>query len=162
VRAMLSLGVVGINLEDSEQKTNAMMDEAEAVQRIKRALDVAKAAGVPNFVVNARSDTFLRGGTLDEAIRRGKLYLGAGATCTYILGGGPQGVTREQVEKMVQNLQGRVNIGLRLPKAGDSDTALTSKDLADIGVARVSVGPQLYLAATEVIKTAASTVFKLD
>jgi 2-methylisocitrate lyase-like PEP mutase family enzyme len=159
VRSMIALGAVGINLEDSGQKTNAMVDEAEAVQRIKRSLAVASAVGVPDFVVNARSDTFLRGGPLEEAIRRGKLYLDAGATSVYILGGGPSGVSREEVEKMVEGLQGKVNIGLRLPKDEDEVKSLSSKDLAELGVSRVSVGPQLYLAAMQAIKTAATTVF---
>src|SRR5436190_502768 len=83
----IALAVVGVNLEDSEQKTHTMMDEAVAVQRIKRALAAAAEVGVPDFVVNARSDSFLRGGSLDESIRRGKLYLGAGATTVYVLNG---------------------------------------------------------------------------
>jgi 2-methylisocitrate lyase-like PEP mutase family enzyme len=162
VRSVIALGVVGINLEDSEQTTQGMMDEAQAIERIKRTLAAAIEAGVPDFVVNARSDTFLRGGTVDESIRRGKLYIEAGATCVYILGGGADGISREEVGKMVEGLQGRVNVGLKLPKSGSQVTSLSSKDFADLGVARISVGPQLYLAAVEAIKTAAATVFKLD
>jgi 2-methylisocitrate lyase-like PEP mutase family enzyme len=162
VRSMIALGVVGVNIEDSEQTTDEMMDEARAVQRIQRALAAASAAGVPDFVVNARSDTFLRGGTLDESIRRGKLYLDAGATCVYILGGGPDGMSREEVGKMVEGLQGRVNIGLRIPKSGTQGASLSTKDLAELGISRVSVGPQLYLAAVEAMKAAAATVFKLE
>ena len=162
VRGMIALGVVGINLEDSDQKSKAVMGEAEAIQRIKLALATAAEAGVPDFVVNARSDTFLRNGTLDEAIRRGKLYLDAGATSVYILGGGPGGLTSEEVKKMVDGLQGRVNVGVRLTKAGDSPSVLSSKDVAQLGVSRVSVGPQLYFAAMDAIKAAAGTVFGVD
>jgi 2-methylisocitrate lyase-like PEP mutase family enzyme len=158
VTQMISLGVVGINLEDSDQKTNAMIDEAVAVSRIKRALAAASKAGVPDFVVNARSDTFLRGGTLEEAIRRGKLYLDAGATSIYILGGGPGGLTREDVKKMVEGLDGKVNVALRVPK-DDGSTILSSKDIADLGAARISIGPQLYSATVEAIKRTAGKVF---
>jgi 2-methylisocitrate lyase-like PEP mutase family enzyme len=159
VKGIIALGVVGINLEDSDQKTSAMMDEAQAVQRIKLALAAAAEVGVPDFVVNARSDTFLRNGTLDESIRRGNLYLEAGATVVYIIGGGPGGLTRQDVEKMVTGLQGRVNVGVRLFKPPGAVTVLNSKDVAELGVARVSVGPQLYVAAMEAIKKAATAVF---
>jgi 2-methylisocitrate lyase-like PEP mutase family enzyme len=161
VRSVLALGVVGINLEDSEQTTQAIMDEAQAVQRIKRALAAASEAGVSDFVVNARADSFLRGGNLDESIRRGKLYLEAGATSVYILGGGPDGISREEVEKMVDGLQGRVNVGLTLPKSGNQVSTLSSRDFAELGVSRISVGPQLYLAAVEAMTKAAATVFNL-
>jgi 2-methylisocitrate lyase-like PEP mutase family enzyme len=161
VQKMIDLGVVGINLEDADQKTHAVMDEAVAVERIKRAVAAAAQAGVPDFVVNARSDSFLRGGTLDESIRRGKLYIDAGATTVYILNGGPGGLSREDVKRMVDGLQGRINVGLRLPKAGAATATLSSKDLADLGVARISVGPQLYFAAMEAIKKAAATVFDI-
>jgi 2-methylisocitrate lyase-like PEP mutase family enzyme len=160
IRSMIEVGVVGINLEDSDQKTLAIMEEEVAVQRVKRAVDAAREAGVDDFVVNARSDTYLRGGTLDEAIRRGKLYLQAGATTIYILGGsGPKGNTAEEVSKMVAELDGKVNIGLRLPKPGMEAGVLTPKDLAALGVARISVGPQIYLAAAEAMKSAAQRVF---
>lgn len=87
VRGMIALGVVGINLEDSDQKTHAILDEVVAVQRIKRALAAAAGVGVPDFVVNARSDSLFRGHPLDEAIRRGKLYLEAGATTVFVVNG---------------------------------------------------------------------------
>jgi len=161
VRGMIALGVVGINLEDSDQKTHAMTDEVVAVQRIKRALAAAAEVGVPDFVVNARSDSFLRGGALDESIRRGKLYLDAGATTIYILNGS-QRLTREDVKKIVDSLQGRVNIALRLPKPDTATDTLSSKDLTDLGVARVSIGPQLYFVAMEATKRAAAKVFEVD
>jgi 2-methylisocitrate lyase-like PEP mutase family enzyme len=159
VRGMIALGVVGINLEDSDQKTHTVMDDAVAVQRIKRALVAAAEVGVPDFVVNARSDSFLRGGTLDESIRRGKLYLDAGATTVYIIGGSRQ-IGREDVKKMVDSLQGRVNVGTILPKPGGSTETLTSKHLADLGVARVSIGPQLYFATMDAAKKVATKVFE--
>jgi len=154
VEAMVGLGVVGINLEDSDRRDGTVMEEGVAVERVRRAVGAAAKAGVPEFVVNARSDTYLKGGTLDEAIRRGRLYLDAGATSIYILGGGPK---RDDVKKMVDALGGMVNLGLRLPKPGVE--SLTTADLTELGVARVSVGPQLYFAAVEALKSAAATVF---
>jgi 2-methylisocitrate lyase-like PEP mutase family enzyme len=157
VKKMIDLGVVGINIEDSDV-ANQMIGEDDAIKRIKRVLATASDAGVPDFVVNARSDTYLRGGTLDEAIRRGKAYIDAGATSIYLLGGGPNGLTRGEVEKMVNGLQGRVNVGLRIPKDGDMNT-LSSKDFGELGISRISIGPQLYMAATEAMKKVANIVF---
>jgi 2-methylisocitrate lyase-like PEP mutase family enzyme len=160
IAALVDLGVVGINLEDADQATAKVMETDAAVDRVRRALAAAAKAGVPDFVVNARSDTWLRGGTLDESIRRGRLYLDAGATTIYVIGGGsPAGNTADEVRRMVEGLDGKVNIGLRLPKPGAEAVPLSSADLAGLGVARISVGPQIYLAAAEAIKTAAQKVF---
>lgn len=160
ITKLIELGVVGINLEDSYQQTGAMMEEAAAVDRVRRAAAAATTAGVQDFVINARSDTYLRGGTLDEAIRRGKLYLEAGATTIYIIGGGgPSGKVSEDVKKMAAGLDGMVNIGMRIPKAGAEAEALTSEQLAELGISRISVGPQIYQAMAEATKAAAQKVF---
>lgn len=61
----------------------------------------------------------------------------------------------------MDDLHGKVNITLASPKPGATDT-LSSKDLADLGVARVSIGPQLYFVAMEAMKKAAARVFEGD
>jgi 2-methylisocitrate lyase-like PEP mutase family enzyme len=155
ITRLVELGVVGISLEDSDG--TSLFDETTAVQRITQALAYAKAAGMPDFVINARSDAWLRGGSLDEAIRRGKLYLSAGATTVFILGRQRTGPSREEVERMVDGLEGKVNIGMRLVEG-----ALGAEELAELGVARVSVGPQIYFAAVEAMKKAAAVVFGLN
>jgi 2-methylisocitrate lyase-like PEP mutase family enzyme len=160
VKAMIDLGVVGINLEDSLRDAT-MMNETTAIERIERALAIAKDVGVPDFVVNARSDSYLKANNLDESIRRGKLYLEAGATCVFIIGPNMQGSTREEVTKMVEGLDGRVNIAMRITKPGQEEGVLAATDLAQIGISRVSVGPQLWLAAAEAIKGAATRVYSL-
>jgi 2-methylisocitrate lyase-like PEP mutase family enzyme len=71
--------VVGINLKDYNNKTK-MYSAEEAVAQVKRALAMTEKLGVPNFVVNARTDVLLTGGFVDEAIARGKAYLAARAT----------------------------------------------------------------------------------
>jgi len=159
ITAMIGLGVAGVNLEDSDQKTLAVFDEDVAVKRVQRALAAAAKAGVPDFVVNARSDTYLRGGSLDDAIRRGKLFLDAGATTVYILNG-KQPMTPEHIKKIVDSLQGKVNIAVRVPKP-DAPSELSSKDLADLGVARISIGPQLYHVGVNAMKMAATKVLEI-
>lgn len=156
VAAVVGLGAVGINLEDTEQASGKLLEEGVAVKRIQTAKAVAETEGLKDFVVNARSDAFLRGGNLDEAIRRGKLYLDAGADCIYIMGPGARECTRDEVARMVRELDGKVNVLLRLPHPGHHPAPeLTAADLVGLGVARASTGPQIFLAAEEAVKAAA-------
>ena len=143
------MGAVGCNLEDFDRVTNKLMPIDVACDRVKLAMTVASKQGIPDFVVNARTDTLLTKGTVEEAIERGKAYLAAGA-CTCFVWGAKRGVSRAEVEKLVQALDGRVNVKMNL-----GANYLTVSDLASIGVARISVGPELYMAAMAAYKSAA-------
>lgn len=165
-------GVVGINLEDSWHttvRTNTALDthptgisgqiipESHAIERIRTIISTAKSLGVPDFVINARSDTFLLGGALDESIRRGKLYLEAGAETVFIFWPPRWEMKRDDVQRVIDELGGKVNVTCRL---GELDKGgLSPKDLAAMGVARVSVGPEVYRAAIAAMKEAAGKVF---
>jgi 2-methylisocitrate lyase-like PEP mutase family enzyme len=146
IEKLLDLGVVGINLEDFHKEMQKMYSAEEAVARVKRALAVAEKRGVPDFVVNARTDVLLKGGLIDEAIARGKAYLAAGATTVFVLGGAVRGITRSEVEQLTRAFDGKLNFGLRIGPG-----QFTVKELADIGVARLSIGPQLQLIGMKVI-----------
>ncbi|KAL2865637.1 isocitrate lyase/PEP mutase family protein [Aspergillus lucknowensis] len=155
VKELISIGVVGINLEDFSRTTNSFYTQSEAADRVRRVLAVANAQGVPDFVVNARSDKLVHGGTLDEVIARGQAYLAAGATTVFVWGGsGRGGVARDEVVKLVEAFEGRLSVILKL--AG----GLTARELADIGVARISVGPALQRAAIERLKETAEKVLE--
>ena len=162
VAGVIGLGAVGINLEDSLPSTGEVVTDAdEAADRIRRAAAAATAAGVEDFVINARADSFFRDGDLDEAIRRSKLYLAAGATTAFIIGHQARECTRAEVQRMVAELDGRVNVILRLPLPDRPTPTLTTRDLAELGVSRVSIGPQLYYAAIAGMQSAANLVFEL-
>jgi len=148
IHELIKLGVVGINIEDSRRVGTSMMSCEEAESRIKRVLSVAAGLGVPDFVVNARSDSFLRPRDLDEAIRRGKRYLDAGATAVYVLGN--PAPNREEIGKLVAAFDGRLNIGLRLQPG-----SFSTSDLGEMGISRISVGPQLHTAAMNAVREAA-------
>jgi len=143
-RFVTEFGAVGINLEDSwhdqEGGEETVMTEDEAVKRVETVVKAVKELGVEDFVVNARADTFLKGGSLEESIRRAKRYLEAGATTAFIFWPRGEEVKTEDLQRVVDELHGMVNIGLRL---GGS---IKTSDLAKMGAARVSIGPQLYLA----------------
>lgn len=137
---LIGLGVSGVNLEDCDKDTMRLFAPEVAVQRIRKVLEVAEREGVPDFVVNARSDAFLRGGELSEAISRGKLYLEAGATTVFVLGWTRE-LSKADMVELVKEFDGRLALSLKLASGP------TVKELAEIGVARISVGPQLQVTA---------------
>ncbi|CZR69143.1 related to carboxyphosphonoenolpyruvate phosphonomutase-like protein [Phialocephala subalpina] len=143
IQKLLQLGVVGINLEDCDKDSQKMIPIAVAAERVKRVLATARAAGVDDFVVNARTDALIHDGPLSDAIERGKAYLAAGATTVFVWGGSIRGgVTREEVKKLVDAFDGKLNVSLKIGEGG-----LSVKDLARIGVARISIGPALQFLA---------------
>ncbi|KAL6897619.1 phosphoenolpyruvate phosphomutase domain-containing protein [Trichoderma evansii] len=169
VTAAVEYGAAGANIEDgipssglNKGISGSLYKLEDQVARLKRALDAAKEAGAPDFVLNARCDAFLLAPSpeltyevrLAEAIKRGKAYLEAGATTVFYLGGHGQGITSETVKMLVKELDSKVAVGL-----SGAPGALTTDDLAKIGVARVSVGPGLYIAALNAVKTIASRMF---
>ncbi|KAL2134423.1 hypothetical protein VTI74DRAFT_262 [Chaetomium olivicolor] len=157
-RVITELGAVGVNLEDSHHEDGRMMDEEEAVNRVKRAMKAATDVGVQDFVINARSDTFLMGGDLDESIRRGKKFLEAGATTVYVFWPFDKDMVEADVRKVIDAFDGRANIQPRT--AGPVQTkTLTSADVARWGAARISVGPQLYRTVIEALTAKANEVF---
>lgn len=141
---LVKTGVAGVNLEDCNKSTQKMYDVDEAVSRIRRALNVAEQHGVKDFVINARCDTLVQGGKLDEVLVRGKAYLAAGATSVFVWGGSKRGVSRDEVVQMVKEFNGRLNVSLKMSPGG-----LSVAELSDIGVARISVGPTLQFLAMD-------------
>jgi 2-methylisocitrate lyase-like PEP mutase family enzyme len=159
VRAVIKLGAVGINLEDFDRQTNALFPVEEAQERILRVMRVAEEEGLPDFVVNARTDALfssLNSG-LEEAISRGKAYLEAGASNIFIWGGpSRKGWSGEDVEKATKALEGKLNVLLIL-KIMKPD-GLSVRELGEIGVCRISVGPQLMLKMMGVLAEEAGAI----
>jgi 2-methylisocitrate lyase-like PEP mutase family enzyme len=146
IRQAIRLGVVGCNLEDcyTDSPEPKLRSIEESVQRIKGVLAAAKEAGVPDFVVNARTDTFGKmGGSVEEVIERGNAYLEAGATTVFVWGVGKHDITADDVTKMVDAFGGRLAV---------QPGSLGIKKLRELGAARISVGPMLWRKATEVVK----------
>lgn len=145
VDRLLETGAVGCNLEDSDHRNGGLVDAAAQAQWLAAVRAAATAAGVP-IVINARVDTFLPSSgipepdRLAEAIRRGRLYLDAGADCIY-----PIGVRRRvDLAALVTDLPGPVN--------GNTGDELDLAALRELGVARVSYGPRFQRAAMADLK----------
>jgi 2-methylisocitrate lyase-like PEP mutase family enzyme len=157
IKEVIKLGAVGCNIEDFNNSTDQIRPLPEAVNRIELALRTARDLGVPEFVINARTDILASGGSIEDAIQRGKAFLEAGA-CTVFVWGGPggRGVSREEIEKLVSAFDGRLNVKLVL-----KDGFLTIPELKQLGVARVSMGPELYKAAMRAFEQTANELLNV-
>jgi 2-methylisocitrate lyase-like PEP mutase family enzyme len=128
VERLISTGAVGLNIEDS-LGSDAMRPFDSSVERVAAARAAGDATGVP-IVINARVDALVRGGDWDDAIARANAYLAAGADCAFVLG------LRDAaaVERAVAAIDGRVSVI-------SGATSVPLRQLAQLGVARVSFGP---------------------
>jgi 2-methylisocitrate lyase-like PEP mutase family enzyme len=132
-------GVAGLSIEDSTGDANTplyALDEAVARIRAARGAIDAKA---PDVMLVGRAECFLVGRTdLDETISRLRAYAAAGADCLYA----PGIRTREQIAKIVEAVAPKpVNVLI------GGALGFTVKDLADLGVRRISIGGALARAA---------------
>ncbi|ORY16748.1 PEP phosphonomutase-like protein [Clohesyomyces aquaticus] len=162
VRAIIGLGAVGCNLEDYGREEDggkgALYDIATAQARISKVVEVAKELGVPDFVVNARTDALLHGRPLEEAVERGTKYLEAGAANVFVWGGRERGgISREEVERLVEVFGGRLNVIKRFMPG-----ALTVPELGKMGVSRISLGPGLMWKVKDFMKEQVEDLWVLD
>ncbi|KAJ5383491.1 Pyruvate/Phosphoenolpyruvate kinase [Penicillium concentricum] len=157
ISQVITLGVVGCNIEDMDA-TGVLRSVDEAAARVRAVVQAAKAAGVPDFVVNARTDVLLtENGTIEEAIERGKAFLEAGATTVFVWGGpSGRGVSSEEVRRLVHALGGMVNVKMNLREG-----FLGVKEIRALGVARISVGPELWKAAMKAFTERAEQVLAM-
>jgi 2-methylisocitrate lyase-like PEP mutase family enzyme len=127
-----SAGVVGINLEDSRGGALLPVDEQVEIVRAVR-------AAVPELVLNARVDVFIRpgGSGVDEAVERANAYLAAGADCAY-----PILSPAEAVAELARRIDGPINVMLR--PGGPS-----AAELERLGVRRITWGSGLAEAALD-------------
>jgi 2-methylisocitrate lyase-like PEP mutase family enzyme len=139
VRLCVDTGVAGLSIEDSTGDAARPLYEFDlAVARIHAARAAIDRAGSDVLLVG-RTEGFIAGvPDLDEAIRRLKAYAAAGADCLYA----PGIRTREQIAAVVDAVAPKpVNVLISGP------VGLTVKDVADLGVRRISVGGALARAA---------------
>jgi 2-methylisocitrate lyase-like PEP mutase family enzyme len=148
VARAIEVGIVGANLEDQ------MKPLADAVKAVEAAVAAGEKAGVP-FVLNARTDAFLKPGDRDpeavlaEAITRGKAFLEAGASNFFV----PGKLDETQVGRLVEALgPRRINL-IGVP--GSISLASAQK----LGVARVSYGPWSQNVALTALANLAQDVY---
>ena len=155
IKQVVEAGASGINLEDVDKETQLLLEPQAAAERVFIVMRIAGAMGLPDFVVNARCDALLKGGTINDVIERGKLYLEAGATCIFVWGGRKRGgITKEEVIRLTEAFSGKLSVIMKLPVG----TGLNVAELADIGVCRASVGPQLQAMVADACKREAANM----
>jgi 2-methylisocitrate lyase-like PEP mutase family enzyme len=130
VSRAIDVGVVGANLEDQ------LAPLPDAVRAVEAAVAAGERAGIP-FVLNARTDAFLKAGdrepaeVLADAIQRGRAFLEAGASTFFV----PGRLDEPTVTRLVEELgPQKVNV-IGVPGS------LPLETLQRLGVARVSYGP---------------------
>jgi 2-methylisocitrate lyase-like PEP mutase family enzyme len=130
IRRAIGVGVVGANIEDQLKPLD------EAVRGVEAALAAGEAEGI-QFVLNARTDAFVRGAgrtpeeNLDDAVARGQAYLAAGAPVVFV----PGRLDESQVRTLVDAFGPRKLSVIAVPGS------LALAKLEELGVARVSYGP---------------------
>lgn len=148
VRRAIGVGVVGANVEDR------LRPLSESVARIEAVIRAGEAEGVP-FVLNARTDAFVRGGgrpvaeSIADAIERGRAYLDAGASLVFVPGILDADVTRELV----------AGIGERKISVIGLPGALTAAEYEALGVARISYGPMTQRVALTALQDLALDLY---
>jgi 2-methylisocitrate lyase-like PEP mutase family enzyme len=148
VARAIDVGIVGANLEDQ------MKPLADSVKAVEAAVAAGEKAGVP-FVLNARTDAFLRAGDRDpeevlaDAIERGRAYLGAGATTFFV----PGRLDETTVGRLVEALGERTINLIGVPGSLPLETARR------LGVARVSYGPWSQNVALTALAELAESVY---
>jgi 2-methylisocitrate lyase-like PEP mutase family enzyme len=152
VSGMLEAGAVGLNLEDHVgEPKDPLVDLPLQLEKIRAVKEAGKRRGVP-VVLNARTDSYLRGlgsklEMFEETIRRGDAYRDAGADCVFV-----PGVTDPTViGEIVRRLACPINI---LAVAGGPSIG----ELARLGVARVSLGSGPTRAALSLMQRLADEV----
>jgi 2-methylisocitrate lyase-like PEP mutase family enzyme len=148
-RRAIEVGVVGGNLEDQMKPLD------EAVAAVAAVLAAGRDAGI-DFVLNARTDVFARaprgadrGPLVEEAIRRGRAYLEAGAPVVFV----PGAILREEITALVDALGPQKLSVIAVPKH-----SLPVRELEALGVARVSTGPFMQRVALTALQDAVAAV----
>lgn len=147
-RRAIAAGAVGANMEDRLRPLTESVDAVAAV------IAAGEAEGVP-FVLNARTDAFVRAGdrpveeSIADAITRGRAYLDAGADLVFVPGILNADVTRQLVE----------GIGERKISVIGLPGALRAAEYEALGVARISYGPMTQRVALTALQDLAIDLY---
>ena len=145
-RKAIGVGIVGANIEDQ------MRPLADAVNQMSEVVHAASTEGI-DFVLNARTDAFLKGKDRDpgevlaDAIARGRAFLDVGATTVFVPGLLDEPTVTALVEGIGWNKVSVINV----------PGSLSPAKLQELGVARISYGPWTQrVALTALADTAAN------
>jgi len=160
-RLYLQAGVAGLNLEDQVLGVpgpKQLVPREAAAAKIRAARQAAADAGVPDLVINARTDALTAGPSreegLAEAATRANLYLAAGADLAFVVAV----ATVEEARRLVGEVQGPVSIAAGMPY----NLGLSVAELRECGVARVSLPSLMVFAAIRAMMDSLASVRQTD
>lgn len=137
---LIAMDVAGVNIEDQvfpkrcgHLAGKQVISAEEMAGKVRAMADARRRLG-SDLVINARTDAFAVYG-LEEAIRRGNLYLEAGADMVFIDGI----ATRGDIERAVREVRGLLSVNLMDAVTGVKTELIPIPELARMGVARVSI-----------------------
>jgi 2-methylisocitrate lyase-like PEP mutase family enzyme len=137
---LIEMGVAGVNVEDQvfpkrcgHMEGKQVIPAEEMAGKVRAMVDV-RARLASDIVINARTDSYAVHG-LHEAIFRANLYLDAGADMVFIDGIG----TRADIERAVREIRGLLSVNLMDAVTGVKTELIPIPELAQMGVARVSI-----------------------
>jgi len=152
VRLCVETGVAGLSIEDfTGNDADPLYDFDTAVKRVRAARKAIDAAG-GDVVFTARTEGFIKNRPdMAETIRRLKAFADEGADCLY-----PPGIrTREQIETVVKAVA-PLPVNLLMSSA----SGLTVKDIAAMGVRRISIGGTMARVAMHAFIKSATEIAK--
>ena len=148
VDRLVGTGACGANLEDTDQRAGAMVDSDRHAERIAAIKSAGRARGF-DLVINARVDVHYHQGPIEEGLKRARKYFAAGADCVYPIFLSDPAAIREYVAL------GPTNVLY-------SPGGLALRDLAGLGVARISVASFLFRLLLKRLEAAAGALLRYD
>jgi len=141
-KLIMDAGAIGCNIEDSKPLDHSLRTIEDAAERIAAIRARADAIKLP-FFINARTDVFFQPSgrftapeAISETARRAAAFKAAGANCLFV----PRLTDKALIKEIVAQIDLPLNILL-------SDNFDKIPEYADLGVSRISMGPNPYRAA---------------
>lgn len=148
VDRLAGAGACGAILEDSDNRAGGLVDADRHAERIAAVKAAARARGFAP-VINARIDAHVHKAPLEEGLRRARKYLAAGADCVYPIFLSDASAIRQYVAL------GPTNV-LYAPGS------IKLRELANLGVARISVASFLFRLLIKRLQVATDALHRLD
>lgn len=148
VDRLADAGACAANIEDTDHGAGVLVDADRQAARIAAIKAAARARGF-DAVINARIDVHFHKGPLEEGLKRARKYFDAGADCVYPIFLSDASAIREYAALGPTNvLYGPGTLALR--------------ELAGLGVARISVASFLLRLLLKRLEAATSALLRFD
>jgi len=147
-----AIGLAGASIEDANSAAESQIyGFEEAVERVVASVDAVRSMG-RDFVLTARCENYLFGRKdLADTIRRLQAFQEAGADVLFA----PGLISLADIQSVVSSVDRPVNVIVGL-----KNTQFSLRELADIGVRRISVGSALFRLAFGAAVTAADEMLR--